>query len=165
MKRNLWVLLPAVLLATACVPQTQDLAKKRVKVDDCGDVKLPPKCEGEANKNNPVVNVTFTGRGTPKVDPASVCASSGSILTVRLEEHVENGNGKVEKRSPARKSVATLPKYPRDIWFFRTNDVDDKDNPGNSGVIHIDLPTQAGDYDYSILSSKGECADPRVHVD
>jgi len=143
MNRKLMALLPGLLLVGACTPTG---TTGTVAPAGC---KLPP---AQACANAPHVTINLATPGGPTVAPECINATAGGSVTIKL----------VPPPVAAGK-VVTFPADSADGWLVGSN------GTGGATVdeIRIVVPADAvhgKDYKYTLQSHKGDCLDPRIHI-
>lgn len=160
MSRLLMLILSLVFLLTGCVKPG------KVKLGGCPVISAPAECTNPDVETEPKIVVTINGPRSGKSDskvgdtvtvvPANLCVLPGTTIEVDIMGEDKNGDGIPDKEPPG---TAILPKKFKNIWLVASNVQDNR-------KIHITVPKEAqpGDYDYSIVTSTGDCIDPRLHV-
>lgn len=120
-----------------------------------------PTCE--LPQGDAVVKVNLgDGNRRPSAEPACLSVAPGTSVRIEIESATEKN------------LVVTIPKRARDVWLLGTNSSDDSDDGGTPGQwqdrILISVPNDkslarpGGKYDFTVLSAKGQCLDPRIRI-
>lgn len=143
MNKNLLVVLPGLLLLGACVAARPPGA--------AAPVGCKPASE-KACSHGTRVNVNLEAASGPEAVPECITVKRGDTLQVFF---------KPGPAAPGR--VVTIPQSAADGWLLGSN------GTGKAGVdeiqLTVPLDAELKHYKYTILSNKGACADPRVHVE
>jgi hypothetical protein len=148
MNKKLIFLIPLSALVMGCDgPSVTPVLTSQISNCKAGPVAIA--CPSEEAKRK-----TVTIRVTPHriiMSPPVVCAAHGADITVDIDT----------TSVPGDVTVVTVPKDADDGWIVNSS------GPGGSSMtIKVPEDTTVGPmYGYFIVTSNGQCLDPKIHVD